>query len=79
MKKVRTSRNHPVTVDPCPACGAVHAFDLTAIVEEMVDVMHLVLPQYVTRTCSLTCPAKNVPIVIDTTVVLMGGTLLSLR
>lgn len=73
METIRTSRQQLFKVDKCPACGGSHSYNLTTVIDESIGGMFMMTLRTETVACSLTCPAKGVPIVIDVPVTLVSG------
>ena len=73
MRKVRSTQKQQALVRECPHCGASHQFDLTAVIDAIVDVMHMMSVREEVRSCSVICPVKNLPIIVDVPVTLYSG------
>lgn len=73
MQVERSTQSESVTVDPCPVCGQAHLFSFTAIIDEVVGVMHLMVPRMETKTCGVTCPVTSKRFAVDVPVMLFSG------
>jgi hypothetical protein len=73
MDVERGSQSESVSVDPCPACGQAHVFNFTAIIDEVVGVMHMMLSRTETKTCGVSCPVTSKRFAVDVPVMLFSG------
>ena len=74
MSTQRTSHFQKVRVDPCPACGKKHEFDIQVILDELVDVFTLTRQGKTTEKDYLTnCPNTGGNITITVPVYIAGG------
>lgn len=80
MQTIRKRQSESITVTDCPHCGGEHQFDLQAIIDETIGVMHLMTMRTEIKSCSVLCPDKSASFVVDVPVVLSSGqTLVSVK
>lgn len=80
MRTVRSTQSQQVSIENCPHCGSGHEFELSAVIDEVVGVMHMMKIETVVRQCSVMCPEKGLPIIVGVPVTLYSGqTLVDVR
>ena len=80
MQTIRKRQCETVTVTGCPHCGKEHQFDLQAVIDETIGVMHMFTTWTETRSCAVSCPETGATFVVDVPVVLTSGqTLVSVK
>lgn len=80
MRTVRSKRAEHFSVAHCPMCSGKHIYDFQAVIDEVVDVMHMMTMKVETRPYSLACPEKAGSFVVDVPVTLVSGqTLVTLK
>jgi RNase P subunit RPR2 len=80
MQTVRSRQTETVAVTDCPHCGSAHRFDLQAVIDEVIGVMHMVTTRTEIKTCAVTCPDKGQTLMVDVPVLLTSGqTLVSVK
>jgi hypothetical protein len=80
MRTIRSRQTETVTVTDCPHCGASHQFDLQAVIDETIGVMHMMTIRTEVKTCAVTCPDKGQTLMVDVPVLLTSGqTLVSIK
>lgn len=80
MQTIRKRQRESITVTDCPHCGAAHQFDLQAIIDETIGVMHMFTSRTEVKSCAVSCPDKGASFVVDVPVVLTSGqTLVSVK
>lgn len=73
MDTITRSQSESAVVKPCPICGGRHEYNLRATIEETVGVMHMMVSRIETRSCTVVCPEKKEPFLIEVPVSLWSG------
>ena len=73
MQTIRSRKSESVTVTDCPHCGASHQFDLQAVIDETIGVMHMFRMRTEVMTCAVTCPEKGQTLMVDVPVLMTSG------
>ena len=73
MQTIRRRQSETVTVTDCPHRGGTHAFNLQAVIEETLGVMHMMTTRIEIKSCAVTCPDKGKTLMVDVPVVLSSG------
>lgn len=80
MQTIRKSKRETITVSNCPHCGSEHQFDLQAIIDETIGVMHMMTVRKEIKPCAVSCPENGNIFMVDVPVILTSGqTLVSVR